>query len=112
MSKFGKTFFQYCYSNYGDVSWINFTIFLQCFWSSYCVLHPVLVQTNTKRNFKFNKFTVRKNLCLSVLGRHLPTKQAQKLSVNGNFEYMDPTLPQRYPPGEVTLVVKTFEEMN
>ena len=49
-----------------------------------------LVQTNTKRNFKFN-FTVRnlKNLCLSVLGPHLPTKQAQKLSVNGNFEYME-----------------------
>jgi hypothetical protein len=21
--------------------WINFTIFLQCFWSNYCVLHPV-----------------------------------------------------------------------
>jgi len=42
MSKFGKIFEKYWYSNYADVSQINFIIFLQCFWSSYCALHPVL----------------------------------------------------------------------
>jgi len=46
-------FFQYFYLNYGDVSQINFTIFLWGFWSSYCALHPVsthhaasLIQSN------------------------------------------------------------------
>jgi len=54
-------FFQYCYSNYGDVSQINFTIFLWCFWSSYCALHPVRVYMSILQNvcFMFHPLELR-----------------------------------------------------